>query len=180
MSTETSSKPELKRDVITKKKMASYSMGFFLNSFFMSAYNVLVFYYYEVEIGLATALVGLSFAIYAVWNMINDPLTGYLTDKPMRWSKKYGLRTPWIISGIILTIISYYFLFAVPDFGDVKSNPWPIFWYMVIVTCLFDTFFSLYTTHYAGGLRKYFSFKKRASTRKYYSDIIWFIRRSYL
>jgi melibiose permease len=160
MSTETSSKPELKRDVITKKKMASYSMGFFLNSFFMSAYNVLVFYYYEVEIGLATALVGLSFAIYAVWNMINDPLTGYLTDKPMRWSKKYGLRTPWIISGIILTIISYYFLFAVPDFGDVKSNPWPIFWYMVIVTCLFDTFFSLYTTHYAGGFANIFRSKK--------------------
>ncbi|TFF89669.1 MAG: hypothetical protein EU548_06945 [Promethearchaeota archaeon] len=52
-------------------------------------------------------------------------LTGFLTDKPMRWSKKYGLRTPWIISGIILTIVSYYFLFAVPNFGGVKFNPWP-------------------------------------------------------
>jgi Na+/melibiose symporter-like transporter len=138
----------------------SYSMGFFLNSFFMTSYNVLVFYYYEVEIGLATALVGLSFAIFAVWNMINDPLTGYLTDKPMRWSKKYGLRTPWIISGVILTIISFYFLFALPDFGDVKSNPWPFFWYMVITTCLFDTFFSLYTTHYSGGFANIFRSKE--------------------
>jgi len=160
MSTETSSKTELKRDVVSRKKMASYSMGFFLNSFFMTAYNVLVFYYYEVEIGLATALVGLSFAIFALWNMINDPLAGFLTDKPMRWSKKYGLRTPWIIAGIILTIISYYFLFAVPDFGDVKSNPWPLFWYMVIITCLFDTFFSLYTTHYAGGFVNIFRSKE--------------------
>ena len=160
MSKDNSPKTKLKKDVVSRKKMMSYSMGFFLNSFFMTSYNVLVFYYYEVEIGLATALVGLAFAIFAVWNMINDPLTGFLTDKPMRWSKKYGLRTPWIISGVILTIISYYFLFAVPDFGDVKSNPWPLFWYMVITTCLFDTFFSLYTTHYAGGFANIFRSKE--------------------
>jgi len=162
----TTSKP-FKPDKVSKKKMASYSLGFLLNSFFMASYNILVFYYYEVEIGLSTALVGLSFVIYAIWNMINDPLTGYLTDKPMPWSKKYGLRTPWIISGIILTLISFYFLFAVPDYGDVKSNPWPIFWYMVIVTCLFDTFFSLYTTHYAGGFANIFRSKeerRKAST----------------
>lgn len=159
MSTENSSKTEFKRDLVSRKKMASYSMGFFMNSFFMTAYNVLVFYYYEVELGLATVLVGLSFAIFAIWNMINDPLAGFLTDKPMRWSKKYGLRAPWIVSGSILTIISYYFLFVVPDV-DIKSNPWPIFWYMVIITCLFDTFFSLYTTHYAGGFVNIFRSKE--------------------
>jgi Na+/melibiose symporter-like transporter len=91
--------------------------------------------------------------------MINDPLAGFLTDKPMRWSKKYGLRTPWIVSGCALTIISYYFLFVVPDV-DIKSNPWPIFWYMVITTCLFDTFFSIYTTHYAGGFANIFRSKE--------------------
>jgi len=159
MSTENSSKTELKRDVVSRKKMASYSMGFFMNSFFLTSYNVLVFYYYEVEIGLATALVGLSFAIFAIWNMINDPLAGFLTDKPMSWSKKYGLRTPWIISGCALTILSFYFLFAVPDV-DIKSNPWPLFWYMVITTCIFDTFFSVYTTHYAGGFANIFRGKE--------------------
>ncbi|TFF89670.1 MAG: hypothetical protein EU548_06950 [Promethearchaeota archaeon] len=73
MSTDNSPKTIIKRDVVSRKKMASYSMGFFLNSFFLTSYNILVFYYYEVEIGLATALVGLAFAIFAVWNMINDP-----------------------------------------------------------------------------------------------------------
>ncbi len=43
---------------------------------------------------------------------------------------------------------------------DIKSNPWPIFWYMVIATCLFDTFFSIYTTHYAGGFANIFRSKE--------------------
>jgi len=89
----------------------------------------------------------------------------------MRWSKKYGLRTPWIVSGCALTILSFYFLFAVPDFGDVKSNPWPIFWYMVITTCIFDTFFSIYTTHYAGGFANIFRGKEE---RRKGSTIVMF------
>jgi Na+/melibiose symporter-like transporter len=40
-------------------KMASYGMGPFAQSFIYLAYNYLVFYYYQVELGLSTALVGL-------------------------------------------------------------------------------------------------------------------------
>ena len=97
MSTESKSTKPLKADKVSRKKMASYGMGPFAQSFIYLAYNYLVFYYYQVELGLSIALVGLSFVIYAVWNMINDPLVGFLTDKPNRWSKKYGLRAPWII-----------------------------------------------------------------------------------
>jgi len=53
-------------------------------------------------------------------------------------------------------IISYYFLYAVPDLGDVKSDPWPLFWYMVIITCLYDTFFSIYQCHFLGGIGNIF------------------------
>ena len=156
MSTEEKPAPVFKKDVITMKKTVSFSMGFFISSSLVTFYNMLVLYYYEVELGLATALVGLSFAIYAVWNMINDPLFGYLTDRPMRWSKKYGLRTPWVLFGAIGIIISFYLLFAVPDFGDVKSNPWPLFWYMIIITCIYDTFYTIFTTHYYGGFANIF------------------------
>lgn len=137
---------QLKRDDVTRKKMLSWGMEPFIESFLLVAYNYLIFYYYEVELGLATALVGLSFVIFAIWNMINDPLIGYLTDRPFKWTKKYGMRTPWALLGGVLLIITYYFLYAVPQ-TDVKTNPWPLFWYMIIVTCLFDTFFSLFTTN---------------------------------
>ncbi len=77
--------------------------------------------------------------------MVNDPLVGYLTDKPFRWTKKYGMRYPWIVIGVIPTLIFWFLLFTSPE-ADPK-NPWPVFWYLVIMTCLMDTFYSLYTTH---------------------------------
>ncbi len=105
MSTENNKTPEFKKDVVSTGKIASYTMGPLMSAFLEGTMAILVYYYYEVEIGLATYLVGISIIIYALWNMINDPLIGYLTDKPMRWSKKYGMRTPWIILGAIITII---------------------------------------------------------------------------
>jgi len=157
MGEESKSTQPLKKYTVSRKKMASYGMGPFANSFIFIGYNYLVFYYYQVELGLATVLVGLSFVIYAVWNMINDPLVGYLTDKPNRWSQKYGLRAPWIIIAGIFQAVLWFFLFYIPfDVSDVKSNPWPLFWYMVIITCCWDTAFSLFTTHYIGGFANIF------------------------
>ena len=82
------------------KKMMSYSFGYLLVYFMGGFFNSWVFYYYEVEIGLPVVLLGLAFVIFAVWNMINDPLVGYLTDRPFKWSKKYGFRAPWMILGV--------------------------------------------------------------------------------
>ena len=155
-------------DKASTAKMASFGMGPFAQSFIYLAYNYLVFYYYQVELGLSTALVGLSFVIYAVWNMINDPLVGYLTDKPNRFSQKYGLRAPWIIFAGIFQAVLWFFMFFIPfDVSDVKSNPWPLFWYMVIITCAWDTAFSLFTTHYIGGFANIFRTpdqRRKAST----------------
>jgi GPH family glycoside/pentoside/hexuronide:cation symporter len=142
-------------DQATTGKMTSYSFTFFVSNFIMVSYGLGIFYFYEVEIGLAVTLVALSNAIFAIWNMFNDPLLGYLTDKPLRWTKKYGLRAPWIVISVIPTIICFFLLFIPPDV-DPKTNPWPIFWYMVIMTCLFDTFYSLFQNHFSGGFANQF------------------------
>ncbi|MHA1489692.1 MAG: MFS transporter [Promethearchaeota archaeon] len=136
-------------------KMMSYSFTFFIASFMIASYGVAVIYFYEVEVGLPIFLVAIANAIYAIWNMFNDPLVGYLTDKPFKWSKKWGIRFPWIIISVIPSIICLFLIFTPPDV-DVAANPWPIFWYMVIITCLYDGFFSLYQEHYSGGFANQF------------------------
>jgi GPH family glycoside/pentoside/hexuronide:cation symporter len=172
MSTEEKPTSVLKKDVVSRKKMFSYTGGMIINTYQIAAYNLVVFYFYEVELGLQTALVGLAYAIFAIWNMVNDPLFGYLTDKPMRWSKKYGFRTPWIIFGGILFIICFYFIFAVPTELSSTTNPWPLFWYMVIVTCLFDTFYTIYSSHYVGGFANIFRTKEE---RRKGSTIVMYV-----
>ena len=141
---------------ISLRKTLHYSFGYLLVFFMLAFFNTYVFYYYEVEIGLPVALLGLAFIIFALWNMINDPLIGYLTDRPFKWSKKYGFRAPWMIIGVVPYLICWYFLFAIPDSLVENSDPWPIFWYFIIVSCLFDMFFSLFSTHINAGFTTYF------------------------
>ena len=138
------------------KKMIYYSFGFLLVYFMGGQFNAYVFYYYEVEIGLPVALLGLAFVIFAVWNMINDPLVGYLTDRPFRWTKRWGWRFPWILIAIIPYLLCWFFLFAVPENLINQTNPWPLFWYFIIIACLFDTFYSLYSTHVNAGYTNHF------------------------
>ena len=144
-------------------KRTSYSMVWLYDYIVIAGQLLLLFHYYQVELGLSTLLVGLAFTIFALWNMINDPLIGFLTDKPMRWSKKYGLRMPWIIIGGVLTTLFYVLLFTVPDV-DQKRNPWPLFWYIVIITCLYDTFYTILTCHAYGGFTNVF--RTREDRRK--------------
>jgi GPH family glycoside/pentoside/hexuronide:cation symporter len=138
------------------KKMIYYSFGFLLVYFMGGEFNAYVFYYYEVEIGLPVAFLGLAFVIFAVWNMVNDPLVGYLTDRPFRWTKKLGWRFPWILIAIIPYLLCWFLLFAVPENLIDQTDPWPLFWYFVIIACLYDTFYSLYSIHVNAGYTNHF------------------------
>ncbi|TFF90371.1 MAG: MFS transporter [Promethearchaeota archaeon] len=135
-------------------KMVSYGFGYIIVNYLLTAYSVLVFYFYEVEIGLPVALVGVAFIIFAIWNMINDPLLGYLTDKPLKWTRKWGMRAPWIVISSFPILICYFFIFTPPE--AAKEDVLFIFLYMVIITCLFDTFFSIYNDHLYGGFTNHF------------------------
>ncbi len=136
---------------VSIKKMMSYSLGFLISGSFGTG---LLFYYFQVEIGLPVLLLGIAFTIFAIWNMVNDPLAGYLTDRPFKWTKRRGMRFPWILIGIIPATIFSFLLWLSPTADP--ANPWPVFWYFIIITCLTDTFFSIYTTHLNAGYTTHF------------------------
>lgn len=144
------SNEKLEGDSASTGKMVSYGFTAFIDSIVMASFGFTVFYYYEVEVGLSISLVGIAFVIFAIWNMINDPLVGYLTDKPRGWAKKWGVRRPWIFIGGFVTIIFFFLIFTPPAI-DARKDPMPVFLYLILITCLFDTFYSLYTAHYKGG-----------------------------
>ena len=154
-----------KWEIASTRKMASYSFGFVILQYLASAFTISVFYFYEVEIGLPIDLLGLAFLIYAIWSMINYPLLGYLTDRPFPWMKKWGMRAPWIMISAILSLI-FYFLIYTPPIYDAKTNPWPIFWYMLIMTCIFDTFYTIFNEHFVGGFVNQFreDFERRRAS----------------
>ena len=114
--------------------MASYGVGKFQAEFFTGAFGAFVFFYYETELGLAVWMVTLGIVIYSLWNAINDPIIGFLTERPTFLSKKLGRRFPWIIFGAFVWVFSFVLIFYVPP--SIMWSQGGMFAWMVISICL--------------------------------------------
>jgi len=141
--------------IASNKKMMSYSFGFILTLYLFLAYNSFIFYFYEVEVGLKVELVSLAIIIFTIWTIAISPLLGFLTERPFKWSKKWGFRAPWIIIAAIPALIFYLLIFIPPNI-DAKSNPWTLFWYLVITSCIYGTFLIMYNQNLQGGFPNQF------------------------
>ena len=137
-------------EIASTGKMISYGLGYLVINALVSLGGL--FYFYEVEAGLPVIYVMLAIVIFAIWNMVNDPLLGYLTDRPLKWTPKYGLRAPWVVLSAFPLLI-FYVLIYVPPLG---ASAIIIFAWLIVMTCLFDTFFSIYNDHVYGGFTNQF------------------------
>lgn len=139
-------------EIAPTRKMYSYAFGYVAVNFFLYGGWGFVFYYYQVELGLSLLYITLASIIFAIWNMINDPLLGFVTEKPTRWTKKYGFRAPWVVISAI-PILIFYVLIWVPPVGASQLT---LFIWFILITCLFDTFFSIFNDHVYGGYTNQF------------------------
>ena len=70
----------------SKKIMTSYSAGYLISDFMGAVLGVILFAFYETEIGLNTLMTGAALVIFAIWDAINDPVVGYFSDRPNRFT----------------------------------------------------------------------------------------------
>ena len=155
----------------SKKEMASFGFGLATMQFLRMAFAAFGFFFYEAEIGLNVWLVVLGFIIFAIWNAVNDPLLGYITDKPFKFTKKWGRRFPWILIGGVPWVVSYILIFTPPSVDPV-SGAWVIFGWLVFTTCLFDTFNSIWwVNYYALYPDKFRSTKERRAVSGFMTSI---------
>lgn len=131
-----------------KSIMVSYGMGRFIGEFLTGAFGSIVFMFYETEVGLSAGYAALATIMYSAWNALNDPILGYITNKGAPFSHKLGRRFPWIVLGLILSSLTFALIFAVPSSWDAKTNPLPVFLWMVITICLYDGVYSLWEVNY--------------------------------
>ncbi|MHA2289778.1 MAG: MFS transporter, partial [Promethearchaeota archaeon] len=119
----------------------------FSREFLRIAFTTFAFFFYETELGLDVWLIFLSFFIFAVYNMFNDPLVGYLTNKPFKFTKKWGRRFPWILVGGLPWGFTYMLIFTPPTY-DAVGGQWILFAWLLFTTCLFDTFHSIFFVNF--------------------------------
>ncbi|HEC40470.1 MAG TPA: MFS transporter, partial [bacterium] len=131
----------------SKKSMVSYGFGKFMTEFLNIAFGAYAFYYYEAELGLNVWLAGVGFIIFALWNAVNDPLVGYFTNRPFKFTKKRGRRFPWIMIGGVPWVITYILIFTPPT-TDPIGGAWILFIWLIFATCLFDFFGSIFFVNF--------------------------------
>ena len=121
----------------------SYSISQGLINFNVGAFGAYVFFFYETEVLLNVVLLALAMSFYAAWDAINDPWMGNLTDRPFKFTEKWGRRFPWVAIGVFPWAILYIFIFTAPDV-DPNTGGWLIFIYLLIILIAYDFFYTIW------------------------------------
>ncbi len=112
----------------------SYSLGSFFGDFLITLLSLMVFKFYETEIFLPVFFVSAAIVIYGIWNMFNDPLAGYISDRNLEFLKKRGKRFTWFVITTIPSSIVFFLIFMPPLGNDIA-----IFLWLILTLCLLDT-----------------------------------------
>ncbi|MCC6259327.1 MAG: MFS transporter [Anaerolineales bacterium] len=116
-------------------KFISYAFGNFANTIAYEVFQNRIKFYYVDVLGVSSAVIGTLWAIYGLWNAINDPLMGQLSD---RTRSKHGRRVPYVLYGAIPLGLSFFFLWTPPN-----HSPFVLAAYFLIILFIFDTLYSL-------------------------------------
>ncbi|NCJ05555.1 MFS transporter [Synechococcales cyanobacterium C] len=91
--------------------------------------------------GLGAGLAGSVVMVGKVWDAINDPMVGMLSD---RTRSRWGRRLPWMVLGAIPLGISFFLMWVVPPL-----DKWALFSYYVVLALLFHIFYTVVNLPYA-------------------------------
>jgi GPH family glycoside/pentoside/hexuronide:cation symporter len=129
----------------SKKSMLSFNVGSFAIELVQNAFAGLYFFFYETELLLPGIFLLLANVLFAIWNAVNDPLLGYLIEKPRKYWNKWGKRFPWLTISLFPVYICYFLLFAPPrGLGHVA-----LFLWMFVMLAIADTFYSIFHISWA-------------------------------
>ena len=155
--TTTSSQP----DTITNRNSPIvYGIGTMALMIMTQAFSGYYMFYYVDVLGLAVTLAAVVNVIYAIWDAVNDPLMGYISDNTRtRW----GRRRPWLLAGLPFYLLFMVLFFSVPEPFRQGTN---LFWYALIMIFLFESASTIMNTNYGAlfpELFQGFSVRARAS-----------------
>ncbi|MBP6069091.1 MAG: MFS transporter [Anaerolineaceae bacterium] len=109
----------------------AYSLGEFGLSIAGNVLGLLSLFFYTDVMGLSASLASLARTINAVWDGINDPIFGYLSDRNRyRWGRK-----PWLLAATPLFLLANFFFWRPPA---NLSQP-QLFSYYLTLLLLFET-----------------------------------------
>ena len=75
--------------------------------------------FYSTEMGLGLGVVGTVFLLARAWDVVTDPILGFVTD---RLTSRWGRRRHWIVASVPLLLLCVAVVFLPREFGDGKIS----------------------------------------------------------
>lgn len=117
---------------------AVYGSGEWSGSFTSTTRSLFLNYFLVTVVGMLPATVGILLVIGRIWDAINDPLVGTLSD---RLQTRWGRRRPLLLAASFPLGISFALLWTRP----ATENTLTLFIYFLVVSLVLDTMLTLFS-----------------------------------
>ncbi|MFQ3577512.1 MAG: MFS transporter, partial [Verrucomicrobiia bacterium] len=101
--------------------------------------NFLIFYhlfFLTSVAGLPPAMASVIPLVGKIWDAINDPVIGWLSDKTR---SRLGRRLPWMIWALPPCAVVFFLHWVVPGAdGETAPEVWELFWFYLTVNFLYN------------------------------------------
>lgn len=122
--------------VFSKRYKMLWGVGSLGTNIISNSYAALLIIFFQDYLGLSTELMALAALLYAVWNAVNDPLFGFLSDSS---KSKKGRRIPFMRFSAPFLGLFFIGIWLVPT----TWTPTPLFWWMLAGMFLYDTAYTI-------------------------------------
>ncbi|MCS7282034.1 MAG: MFS transporter [Anaerolineae bacterium] len=99
-------------------------------------YGALLPIFYQDYLGLSARWIGIVSVVYAVWNALNDPLFGYITDSTR---SRRGRRIPYMRYTAPFLALTFILVWMAPR----QASPVALFGWMLVTMLLYDTCYTI-------------------------------------
>ncbi|MFW9996098.1 MAG: MFS transporter [Candidatus Odinarchaeota archaeon] len=127
---------------VNQRTKVAFSIGEVGDGVAYQTFSFLIFVFYFTVVRLPVLWISAGFIIWSLWNAINDPLIGVLSD---RTQSRWGRRFPWMLGATLPLAVMMIVLWIPPLYlsSDVIN-----FAYFLFVLFLFDTFYTAFNLNY--------------------------------
>lgn len=134
--------PDSKRVVPLKFNLA-FASGEITDAVSYQGFSFLIFNFYYFVVGIDVKYVMIIYILWSIYNALNDPILGGISDKTRTRRFGGGRRRPWMVASFIPLSLVMLLLFT--PFSDYTTNPVWVSIYFFLIICVFDTIYTAFS-----------------------------------